>query len=76
MISFEKVHFIIILKSYLNEKNKSDLLSGIQFYQSLIHLKKKLKSPNYVRDSIWVDVYNSSFLKSTIRDLKFIINQN
>ena len=62
--SFEESAFLITLKSYLNKKNKSDLLSGIQFYQVYYGEDEKTKSSNLVRDSIWIDVFNSSFFIS------------
>ena len=49
------------LKSYLNVKNKSNLLSGIQFYQIYYDEINKTKSSNLLRDSIWIDFFNSSF---------------
>lgn len=61
---FEDSAFLIILKNYLNKKNNTQLLAGIQFYQLYNSSKEKTKTSNYVRDSIWFDIYNSSFLIS------------
>jgi apolipoprotein N-acyltransferase len=58
---FEDSPFIMALKSYLNVKNKSNLLSGIQFYQIYYDEINKTKSSNLLRDSIWIDFFNSSF---------------
>ena len=63
---FKESNLMIILKNYLNEKN-TQLLSGIQFYKLYNSSKEKTKTSNYVRDSLWVDVYNSSFLISKIK---------
>ena len=63
---FKESNLMIILKNYLNEK-KTQLLSGIQFYKLYNSSKEKTKTSNYVRDSLWVDVYNSSFLISKIK---------
>ena len=64
--NFKESNLMIILKNYLNEKN-TQLLSGIQFYKLYNSSKEKTKTSNYVRDSLWVDVYNSSFLISKIK---------
>ncbi len=36
----------------------------MKFYQLYNSSKEKTKTSNYVRDSIWFDIYNSSFLIS------------
>ena len=65
---FKESGFIVILKNYLNEKNNTQLLSGIQFYKLYNSSKEKTKTSNYVRDSLWVDIYNSSFLISKTKN--------
>ncbi len=62
---FEENPFLIILKDYLNKKNNPNLLSGIQFYKLYYSSKDKTKSSNLIKDSVWIDVYNSSFLISS-----------
>ncbi|MDB2648440.1 apolipoprotein N-acyltransferase, partial [Flavobacteriaceae bacterium] len=52
------------LDNYLNEK-KSEIISGIQFYKIYNSSKTKTQSSNYLRDSTWVDIYNSSFINSS-----------
>ena len=51
------------LDNYLIDKN-SEILSGIQFYKIYNSSKTKTKSSNYIKDSIWIDIYNSSFINS------------
>ena len=63
---FENTPFYSILNSFL--KNKSQLLSGIQFYKIYNSFKSKSKTSNYIKDSIWIDIYNSSFLFSNLSE--------
>tara|TARA_B100000497_G_scaffold15552_1_gene17986 strand:- start:72 stop:1628 length:1557 start_codon:yes stop_codon:yes gene_type:complete len=61
--NFFNTPFYKNLDNYLNEKN-SEIISGIQFYKIYTSAREKSISSNYVRDSIWVDIYNSSFINS------------
>lgn len=56
------------LNSYLNNKN-SELISGIQFYKIYNSVLSKSETSNYIKDSIWVDIYNSSFINSDLRQV-------
>jgi|TARA_B110000438_G_scaffold120138_1_gene117257 apolipoprotein N-acyltransferase len=56
------------LNSYLNNKN-SELISGIQFYKMYNSVLSKSETSNYIKDSIWVDIYNSSFINSDLRQV-------
>ena len=60
---FFNTSFYKNLDNYLIDKN-SEILSGIQFYKIYNSSKTKTKSSNYIKDSIWIDIYNSSFLNS------------
>ena len=60
---FFSTPFYKSLDNYLNKKN-SEILSGIQFYKIYNSSKEITKSSNYIRDSIWIDIYNSSFINS------------
>ena len=65
---FKNSTFYLILNDYLKNKNEAQLLSGIQFYKIYNSYKSKSKTSNYVKDSIWVDLYNSSFLSSNLSE--------
>lgn len=56
------------LNSYLNNKN-SELISGIQFYKIYNSVLSKSETSNYIKDSIWIDIYNSSFINSDLRQV-------
>ena len=56
------------LNSYLNIKN-SELISGIQFYKIYNSVLSKSETSNYIKDSIWIDIYNSSFINSDLRQV-------
>ena len=60
---FHESPLFLSLNDYLNKKN-SQLLSGIQFYKIYNSSLKKSETSNYIKDSLWIDVYNSSFLIS------------
>ena len=61
--NFTNNEFTKSLNSFLIENN-SQLLSGIQFFK--LYEKKELKTEtsNFVRNDLWIDVYNSSFFMS------------
>jgi len=61
--TFFNTPFYRELNSYLNNKN-SEILSGIQYYKVYNSSLNKTITSNYVRDSLWVDIYNSSFMNS------------
>ena len=61
--SFQESPFLLSLKDYLKKKN-SQLLSGVQFYKLYNSSLNKSKTSNYIKDSLWIDVFNSSFLIS------------
>ena len=61
--SFQESPFLLSLKDYLN-KNNSQLISGVQFYKLYNSSLDKSKTSNYIKDSLWIDVFNSSFLIS------------
>ena len=60
---FFNTQFYKDLDNYLKEK-KSEIISGIQFYKIYNSSKTKTQNSNYLRDSTWVDIYNSSFINS------------
>ena len=64
MTDFFETPFYKDLNSYLNSKN-SQLISGIQFYKIYNSKLTKTNSSNYIKDSVWLDIYNSSFINST-----------
>ena len=61
--SFQESPFLLSLKDYLNKKN-AQLLSGVQLYKLYNSSLNKSKTSNYIKDSLWIDVFNSSFLIS------------
>ena len=61
--SFFDTPFYQKLDSFLNDRN-SQIISGIQFYKIYNSLKTKTSTSNFIRNSTWVDVYNSSFINS------------
>ena len=42
----------------------SKILSGIQFYKTYNSNETKTITSNYIRENLWVDIYNSSFINS------------
>ncbi len=61
---FKESAFLLSLKNYLNNNN-TQLLSGVQFYELYNSSSEKSETSNYIKDSLWIDVYNSSFLISS-----------
>ena len=61
--TFFNTPFYKDLNSFLTKKN-SQILSGIQFYKTYDSNETKSISSNYVKDNLWVDIYNSSFINS------------
>ena len=66
--NFFETPFYQDLNSYLKSKN-SQVISGIQFYKIYNSKLTKTNSSNYIRDSIWLDVYNSSFINSNLKQV-------
>jgi apolipoprotein N-acyltransferase len=61
--NFFNTPFYKDLNSYLIKKN-SQILSGIQFYKTYNSNETKTITSNYIRENLWVDIYNSSFINS------------
>ena len=67
MESFNETEFTDSLRNILN-KNNNQILSGIQFYKLYNDKNKRTETSNYLRENMWIDIFNSSFFISKNQD--------